>query len=261
MQNQIIEPHRLRPVRYSNEVVISTCSDREDVLLWRALHETKNGFFIDVGAGDPNWSSPTRWFSVNGWTGINVEPHPMLFPILEKWRPNDINVNCGISQEEGFLRFYKVNPTHDGIAWGLSSFNKDAGDRAKEKGYVVIEDNIQVRTLNSVIEDFGNGRTIDLLKIDVEGYEKSVVASIDLRRHRPRVMCIEATAPLSPDPSFGDWELLITKSGYDFCLFDGINNYYVREESPDLRSQFNCGLSSTDRYRDAVASDMKEPWL
>ena len=44
-------------------------------------------------------------------------------------------------------------------------------------------------------------------------------------------------------------------------MFDGANNFYVREESEELLSQFNCGLVNADRWRAAEQSDFKEPWL
>ena len=82
-------------------------------------------------------------------------------------------------------------------------------------------------------------RTVDVLKIDAEGFERQVLRSIDLGRWRPRVILIEAT--------WCDlWEHIIEGSGYSMAMFDGINRYYVRDEDPDLLPAFAVPVNNTD---------------
>lgn len=54
--------------------VISYSQNFEDIILWRALKNIENGFYIDVGANDPVVHSVTKLFYENGWRGINCEP-------------------------------------------------------------------------------------------------------------------------------------------------------------------------------------------
>lgn len=61
----------------------------------------KNGFYIDVGAHDPNFISVTKAFYLKGWYGINIEPLPNLFKALQIYRRRDINLNIGIGEKEG----------------------------------------------------------------------------------------------------------------------------------------------------------------
>ena len=249
---------RLQRVRFAPEEVVSTCTvSQEDVLLWRVFHETSNGFYIDVGAGDPNHGSVTRWFYVNGWTGVNIEPHPFVFTNLLHWRPRDANLNAGISDQPGTLPFYKA----EGHGWGLSSFNQGAAREAEARGFEVETIEVQTRTLADVAERYCSDRVVDFVKIDVEGYEAAVIRSADWTVFRPRVLCIEAISPTSNTPAFGEWEPPLLAAGYIYVLFDGINNYYVREESMDILSQFNCGLLWTERWRPAVRDDFVPPWL
>jgi hypothetical protein len=41
---------------------VSYAQNFEDVLLWRALRQVRNGFYIDVGAAHPDIDSVTRAF-------------------------------------------------------------------------------------------------------------------------------------------------------------------------------------------------------
>jgi hypothetical protein len=54
----------------------------EDLMIWRAVHDVAAGFYIDVGAADPDEDSVTRAFYDRGWRGVNVEPSPDHFAAL-----------------------------------------------------------------------------------------------------------------------------------------------------------------------------------
>ena len=62
------------------EPMISYAQNFEDVILWRALRDVPNGFYIDIGAGHPVADSVTMHFYEHGWRGINVEPDPGSSP-------------------------------------------------------------------------------------------------------------------------------------------------------------------------------------
>ena len=91
---------------YPKEPIISYAQTREDVLLWRALHNVHRGFYIDVGAHDPTALSVTRAFYDHGWHGINIEPNPSYAEKLRKERPRDVTleVALGLNLVDAFLR-------------------------------------------------------------------------------------------------------------------------------------------------------------
>ncbi|WET42222.1 hypothetical protein [Citrobacter enshiensis] len=66
---------------------ISYAQNLEDVVLWKALKNIENGFYIDVGANDPLIDSVTNSFYNNGWHGINIEPINTHFKKLVLERP------------------------------------------------------------------------------------------------------------------------------------------------------------------------------
>jgi len=68
------------------------------------------------------------------------------------------------------------------------------------------------------------------MSIDVEGFERHVIESVNLSRYRPSVLCVEATEPRTDRPSYQDWEGLLAQNGYVFAMFDGLNRYYVSKD-------------------------------
>jgi hypothetical protein len=80
---------------------ISHAKHCEDVILWRALQQVKNGFYIDIGANHPQGYSVTKAFYERGWYGINLEPtaqHP--HPHFLQERPRDIHLSIAADAPE-----------------------------------------------------------------------------------------------------------------------------------------------------------------
>src|SRR5712691_2495573 len=95
--------------------MVSYAQNFEDVMLRRALQDIESGFYVDIGAADPDVDSVTRWFYCNGWRGINVEPDPRYFARLEELRSEDVNLQCAVGGASGNIIF-NVTP-----AGGLST--------------------------------------------------------------------------------------------------------------------------------------------
>jgi FkbM family methyltransferase len=206
----------------------------EDYILAYVFRNQKNGFYIDVGANDPNKWNTTRYFYERGWRGINIEPNALEFRKIVESRPRDINYNVGVANIEGTMTFYQVA----GSKSGLSTFDRDEAQRlTRERGIVFTELPVQLTTLNALLAKTSIPQ-IEFLSIDVEGFEKQVIESIDLVRYKPAVLCIEATQPLSEVAVYGAWEPLVLKARYLFAMSDGLNRYYVHRNRLDLLSRF-----------------------
>ncbi len=79
----------------------------EDILLKRIFANKKKGFYIDVGAHHSSrFSNTYKLYKENNWTGINIDPSKKSYINLQKNRKRDININCGISDREEFLKLY-----------------------------------------------------------------------------------------------------------------------------------------------------------
>src|SRR3954471_13973014 len=88
--------------------MISYAQNFEDVMLARLFPAGYAGFYIDIGAADPEYMSVTKHFYDNAWTGINVEPLPQFFEKLSKQRSRDVNLRLAIAEKEGSRTFYET---------------------------------------------------------------------------------------------------------------------------------------------------------
>ena len=211
----------------------------EDVILERLFKEVEQGFYVDIGAWDPSHLSVTAHFYKKGWNGINVEPIAERLECFQKYRSRDINISAAIATEEGFVNLCVCEKEEY-----LSTTNAQHAATLKERD--VSTRLVRSRTLNSILEE-NAPEQISFLKIDVEGSEADVLASIDLSRWRPRVILLEATLPCGrPDWDHPEnhgvwdkWEPDLLKAGYTFAHFDGLNRFYVRNEDQKLIPRFH----------------------
>jgi FkbM family methyltransferase len=202
--------------------------NREDIILQAFFPDKITGFYVDIGAYDPETDSVTKLFYDKGWSGINIEPQPDRHKLFNTKRKRDINLQLGVSNANTTLklRSYKNQ--------GLSTFSDDIKNRYvkqsrdsqyeftySEAGTVEYKDfEVQVKTLKSIFTEH-KAVNIDFMKVDVEGLEYEVLEGNDWDRFRPKVLCIEA------DNIVRDWRGLLTKSGYQVVFNDGLNEYFI----------------------------------
>ena len=211
---------------------ISYAQNFEDVMLWRALKHVETGFYIDVGANDPDADSVTKAFYERGWRGINIDPVPQWFQRLQEARKRDINLQLAVGKQAGEITLYEVPDT------GLSTAEKSFAERHQaEMGYQCQELTVRQETLANLCEQY-HIAPIHFLKIDVEGMEKSVLEGADFTAIRPWIVVVESTLPNSQKESFSEWEPIILSAGYQHAYGDGINRFYVADEHSELLGAF-----------------------
>jgi hypothetical protein len=119
-----------------------------------------------------------------------------------------------------------------------------SGAKAFGVGYTTTR--MQVRRLSTLLDE-AKITKIDFLKIDVEGAEVDVLAGLDWRRHRPRIIVVEAVEPGSMTDSSAKWEGLITSQSYAFAFFDNLNRFYVADEAAELKARFPASPKPWDQ--------------
>ena len=160
----------------------------EDLLLERFLSK-ENGFFIDIGAHHPIRFSNTYLFYKKGWRGINIDPLPGSKALFDRFRPQDINVECAIGMGNMELVYYLFNEP------ALNTFDPREASRKDGigKGKYFIESKILLKTvtLKQIFETIKIPQIVDFMSIDVEGMELDVLMSNDWERCKPLFLLVE----------------------------------------------------------------------
>ncbi len=203
---------------------LSYAQNLEDYHLNLVLGDVVDGTYVDVGGGHPVADNVSFYFYLKGWRGLVVEPQEALAAAYAGVRPRDHVVSCLAGREDGVIDFHIVDGLH-----GLSSAVKANADSAQQYGAGYRTERRDVKRLSRLIDEAGLGR-VDFLKIDVEGAEPDVLAGLDLTRHRPKVILVEAVNPNVADGDWAKWEPTLTAAGYRFTFFDNLNRFYVADE-------------------------------
>jgi len=163
-----------------------------------AILAKDHGFFVEAGANDGYQQSNTYALErIRGWRGVLVEPVPALYEEAVRERPGARVFNCalvaaGHADPEVTLRYgglmtvvgATVEETHDWVAAAHAVAQEEPEH----------EFSVAARTLSSLLDEVA-APEVDLLSLDVEGYEPQVLAGLDLERHAPRYVLVEIRDP------------------------------------------------------------------
>ncbi|MGH9068950.1 MAG: FkbM family methyltransferase [Acidimicrobiales bacterium] len=227
-----------------DDMLVAWAQNAEDIVLLRAFAGRHGGHFVDLGAGHPEIGSVTKNLVDRlGWSGVDVEPNPVLVALLRAARPADSVVQAAVGARAGrsTMHFLPNN-------WGMATLHEGVADDHAAAGWTVEGAEVEVVRLDDLLEAERVTPGFDLLKIDVEGAEAEVLASTDLDRWRPRVLVVEATWPGTSRPTHETWEPGVVAAGYRLCLFDGLNRFYARSGEGALAEALSVPANVFDRY-------------
>ncbi|MGK2912321.1 MAG: FkbM family methyltransferase [Sphingobium sp.] len=220
----------------------------EDVILWRALKDVTEGFFIDVGAHHPIKDSVSKAFSNSGWKGIHVEPIPFYAELLRNDRRNDTVIQSVVSNIRGLIEFYNIEGT------GLSTSLKTIADQHSQNNFQYSTLVVSSITLDDVFA-LCPDQEVHWLKIDVEGMEQSVLQGWKDYRRRPWIIVIESTHPGTQVSNYSEWEILILEKQYKHVYSDGLNRFYLSIDHVEMEEIFSYPPNIFDGFQLAPESD------
>ena len=198
-----------------------------------------NGTFVEVGANDGKTGSFTYKLAELGWSGLYCEPVPHLF---EKCRHNHIqhkNIQClniAAGESKGTSKIYYGDT--------LSTMSENTHELYLQTDWTqshFIENKtftIHVDTLDAILQQ--QEQTIpekfDILVIDVEGYEESVLKGFTLDKYLPKLIIIEI--PDQHESFIGNQKEMekykrirdIIENKYTFFVNDVVDNVYVSKD-------------------------------
>jgi FkbM family methyltransferase len=164
----------------------------EDIIAQALLPEA-NGFYVEVGAFHPVSISNTYLFYRKGWRGIVIDPVPEVVELFRQRRPNDLVVECAVSNEEGERRFDIMQ---------VGETNRLDGETVSEPAKAPLRSiQVRCRKLASILDEhLPTGKMIDFLSVDTEGHDLNVLQSNDWQRYRPRLVAVEDFLPEAESP-------------------------------------------------------------
>ena len=146
--------------------------------------------YLDIGAYDPVYLSNSYLFYKQGQRGVLVEPNVAMCKKLRAVRPRDTVLEAGIGiGKKGEADYYVMSDA----SW--STFDRAEAEHMVKTtgGRVAIKEvrRMPLLDVNEVIAEHFAGRAPAFVSIDAEGWHFRILKSIDFKRFRPHVICIE----------------------------------------------------------------------
>ena len=193
--------------------------------------------FVEIGANDGVTADPLhRLITTTAWRGVLAEPVPHLFAELERTYAGNSRLslaNVAVAELDGTKPFYHLPwlPPKEQPAnwWDMVGSLDEAHVRRfasaiDDDGHEVQITPVECVTLATLMRRHGLA-AIDLLLLDTEGYDWTLLRSFDLAELRPRLVIYESRHLSERDRSDSeramralDYELL--SLGFDTWALD-----------------------------------------
>jgi FkbM family methyltransferase len=202
----------------------------DKVLHERYFSNIFNGVSIECGAFDGETDSCTKFFEENyNWKTINIEPLKHVFVNLQKNRPNSINLELALSNNDEVKIFRNYKHPVLGYNWGCGSLThivkvKDFFDNyCGENNYEELQ--VQCKTYSQLIKDL-DLKKLDLFILDVEQHEFEVLDGMVGCDVLPDIFVIEH-GHRTPECIFEKIKSLNLPYKLDHISF--VNSFFVKE--------------------------------
>lgn len=190
---------------------------------------SKTGVFVDVGAAGPEYLSMSRHFRDNGWQVISVEPNPHFCEQHRQMGQRVLEYAVGMEDRDDVpFQLVHSRAQYHGGTISYESFSS----LAIKDTYRSLQPNlkceavkVKLRRLDTILlEHTPHVDKVDVLSIDVEGWELEVLAGFSIDKYRPSVMIIEN---LFDEPKYAQ---TMSQLGYDLWHAIAPNQIYVRRD-------------------------------
>jgi FkbM family methyltransferase len=152
------------------------------------LDENQNMTMVEVGAGPIEFYSMSKHFRDSGWRAIGIDPNPK-FVEQHRMAGNEIyQYACSNECKSGIFNIVDVKVwghEREGISSSAIDIRYDL-----EPHHTVEQINVEIITLNSLLEKL-NIKKINLISIDVEGWELEVMEGLDINTYNIKVIMLE----------------------------------------------------------------------
>lgn len=187
----------------------------EDYVIYSLLKEKgispETASYVEVGVDSPFENNHTYFLHLAGAKGLLVDANPESINFIKVIRKNQIVLNNVINDKKGKVPFYISDIP------ALSSM--DIENIRLNNGTVKEKIELDSISMNDVLAM--QDKTI-VLSIDLEGYDKAALKSIDLDVFQPEIICTEIG---KPDNKLLDY---MKNKGYMLAFCNYINSIWKR---------------------------------
>jgi len=171
----------------------------------------EEGVFVEAGANDGIKQSNTLYFEKHkGWTGLLIEPIPSLAEKCQKNRPKCLVEQAALVADDyrGDTVKLRYCDLMSVVKGGLESEKHEVehvqkGSRFLEEDEEVYEVSAPARTLTSILNEY-ELKSIDLLSLDIEGYEPQALKGLNFNIYRPEYILVEVREKVNIEKVIGD---------------------------------------------------------
>ena len=202
-------------------------------LLQKNFKEGSPFSFIQVGAHNGvSYDSLYDFVKKRQTKGVVIEPLPDLHESLVmnyKNLPGVTTVQKAIHATEKEITLYRVDPAKldqfPQWAGGIASIHRDHHQRSGIPAEAMITQKVSAGNLVDILEEIGWSQPVDLLQIDVEGFDYEVLKQVDFEKLNPTFVKMEY-ANLSTSAGQAARQLLEENSYW--CFHQGLDLIGVR---------------------------------
>jgi FkbM family methyltransferase len=144
-----------------------------------------HGTMCEIGGGDPELLSQSRHWKLNGWRAIIIEPNPNLAQKHREAGNEVYQVACSDTEKED-TEFTIVHGNE--MSWSALEVKDGAYLGGKLQPCTKIR--VRCERLDTVLGR-ANCQHLDLLVVDVEGWELEVLQGFSFPLFRPAVVVVE----------------------------------------------------------------------
>lgn len=211
-------------------ISFSFSSDGEDYILTKIFNGISLGNYIDIGANHPVLHSNTFIFYLNGWKGVCVDPIPNFVNKYKFYRPNDIFISAGLSNDEKnkSLPFYYYANHPDNSTFDIKRVKVLESVHNRKPTKILDLPLISVDEIIYKFKQISSSDEVHLLNIDVEGFEKTILDTFFLKKIFPWVVCVEEIGYVAEDIHGTKINELMKKNGYKLGMRTFLSSIYIR---------------------------------
>ena len=158
--------------------------------------EGEPGVVVDVGAARPDFLSNSSHYRPLGWRVIAIEPNPAYAARYQECGFDILQYAVGDEDRDG-VEFSVVDSYGADYEGGNLSFESFSSLGVKDsygggRGLDIRPIRVKLRRLNTILlEHAPDVAEIDIVSVDVEGWELEALSGLDFTRYRPKVLIVE----------------------------------------------------------------------